>query len=159
MRTIGIVLATLLVILAAGCQQAVNPSAERDAIREVERAGINAANKGDINTWLAAYTANATLMPPAADPVKGRVSMEAWGKIEFTKPGFALKYENDQTELSKTADMGYTMGRYELTVNDDKGNPVVERGKYVRLFRKQTDGAWKCTADMWNAAAPPEDES
>lgn len=158
MRTIGIVLAVLLVILVTGCQQAVNPAAERDAIREVERAGINAANQGDINAWLAAYTANAILLPPDADPVTGRVSMEAWGKIELTKPGFALKYENDQTEISQTADMGYTMGRYELTVNDDKGNPVAKRGKYVRLFRKQTDGAWKCTADMWNAAAP-KDES
>ena len=86
------------------------------------------------------------------------MSLEAWGKIEFKKPSFALKYENDQTELSKTADLGYTIGRYELTRNDAEGNPVVERGKYVRLFRKQSDGAWKCTVDMWNAAAP-EDES
>jgi len=159
MRTIGIVLAASLLVLGVGCQQGVNPAAERTAIRDLERAGINAANQKDVNAWLEVYDANATLLPPNQAVVTGKVAMKAWGMSAFEQPGFALKYENDQTEVSQSGDLGYTIGRYELTLNNPKGDPVVEHGNYFRLFRKQTDGAWKCVADVWNAGPPSADKS
>jgi ketosteroid isomerase-like protein len=50
--------------------------------------------------------------------------------------------------------MGYTIGTYELTV-DQEGASMVIAGKYVTLWEKQTDGSWKVVVDCFNANGPP----
>ncbi len=50
--------------------------------------------------------------------------------------------------------MGYTIGTYELTVEQD-GAPMVTVGKYVTLWKKQADGSWKVVVDCFNADGPP----
>ena len=37
---------------------------------------------------------------------------------------------------------------YELAVNDPKGNPVKDHGKYIVVWKKQADGSWKAVADI-----------
>jgi ketosteroid isomerase-like protein len=36
-------------------------------------------------------------------------------------------------------------------MNDTNGKPINDRGKYLEVWEKQTDGNWKCRADMWNS--------
>jgi ketosteroid isomerase-like protein len=45
-------------------------------------------------------------------------------------------------------------GTVEVTVNDAKGKPVTDRGKFVEIWKKQADGTWKCVVDMWNSDLP-----
>jgi Ketosteroid isomerase homolog len=47
--------------------------------------------------------------------------------------------------------MAWVSGTYELTMNDASGKPINDRGKYLEVWEKQTDGNWKCAADMWNS--------
>jgi ketosteroid isomerase-like protein len=49
--------------------------------------------------------------------------------------------------------MGYTIGTYELTVEKD-GAFMVTVGKYVTIWKKQADGAWKVVVDCFNANGP-----
>jgi ketosteroid isomerase-like protein len=32
-----------------------------------------------------------------------------------------------------------------------KGNPVIDNGKYLAVWKKQADGSWKAEADTWNS--------
>ena len=41
-----------------------------------------------------------------------------------------------------------------MTVNDAKGKPVTDRGKYVEAWKKQADGAWKVVEDIYNSDLP-----
>ncbi len=63
-------------------------------------------------------------------------------------------------EVARSGELAYLNGTYELTMNDASGKPANDRGKYVEVWKKQADGAWKCVADIWNsdlpAPAPPE---
>jgi ketosteroid isomerase-like protein len=65
-------------------------------------------------------------------------------------------------QVGKSGEMAWVRGTYELTMNDASGKPIDDRGKYLEVWEKQTDGNWKCAADMWNsdlaasASAPPE---
>jgi ketosteroid isomerase-like protein len=45
-------------------------------------------------------------------------------------------------------------------MNDASGKPVNDRGKYVEVWEKQSDGKWKCGSDIWNSdmAAPAPSE-
>lgn len=58
-------------------------------------------------------------------------------------------------EVAKSGDIGYTQGTYEMTVNDAKGNPNTDRGKYLSIWKKQADGAWRCIVDTFNSDLPP----
>jgi ketosteroid isomerase-like protein len=65
-------------------------------------------------------------------------------------------------QVGKSGEMAWVRGRYELTMNDASGKPIDDRGKYLEVWEKQTDGNWKCAAEMWNsdlatsASAAPE---
>ena len=45
-------------------------------------------------------------------------------------------------------------GIYEEMTIDASGKPVKEHGKYVKVWQKQADGKWKCSADIWNSDLP-----
>jgi ketosteroid isomerase-like protein len=49
-------------------------------------------------------------------------------------------------DVSRAGDLGWTHGTYDLT---DANNKVIERGSYVRIWRKQ-DGAWRVVLDITN---------
>lgn len=53
-------------------------------------------------------------------------------------------------EVSETADMGWTWGTYEYISSDDDGNPINRKGKYLNVWKKQSDGSWKVIADIGN---------
>lgn len=43
---------------------------------------------------------------------------------------------------------------YKLAMSGAKGAPVEDRGKYIEVWKKQTDGKWKCAVDMVNSDLP-----
>ena len=58
-------------------------------------------------------------------------------------PGFALNWKATGAEVAENADLGYTIGTYELKMDDADGNPTTTVGKYVTVWEKQADGGWK----------------
>ena len=42
-------------------------------------------------------------------------------------------------------------GTYEITETDDSGKPMTDKGKYLKVWKKQPDGSWKCVADMFSS--------
>jgi hypothetical protein len=42
---------------------------------------------------------------------------------------------------------GYAVGRYYIPADDEND---AETGKYVITFERQSDGAWRVAADIWN---------
>jgi ketosteroid isomerase-like protein len=52
-------------------------------------------------------------------------------------------------------DIAYEIGTIQCTGSLGEGQPDVDyTGKYVVLWRKQTDGSWRVAADIWNPDAP-----
>jgi ketosteroid isomerase-like protein len=154
MKMIFPLLVGLLVLVAGGCAQQVDIVAERAAIRDAEREAVRAVNEKDADGWVAGFAEGASVFPPNAPVVAGKEAIREWGGELLENPGLALKYENDKTEVSRAADLGYSTSRYELTMNDPEGNPASERGKWVTIWKKQPDNTWKCVVDIWNPDQP-----
>jgi hypothetical protein len=53
--------------------------------------------------------------------------------------------------VAASGDIGHTVGTYEVTMGG-----VTEKGKYVTAWKKQTDGSWKVTDDIFNADEAPK---
>jgi ketosteroid isomerase-like protein len=49
-------------------------------------------------------------------------------------------------------DTAYETGKYKYAYTE-KGKPGVDEGRYVTVWKKQKDGAWKLAMDM---AVPPD---
>ncbi len=158
MKRLTPILATLVVLAASGCAPSVDIVADRAAIREAERQVVKAANGGNVEQMVATFAVDAAVLPPNAPAVTGKESIREWAASLLESPGFAVKYQNDKTELSRAGDLGYTISRYELTVNDPEGNPVTEKGRWVTVWKKQADGTWKCVLDIWNSDQPTASE-
>ena len=46
------------------------------------------------------------------------------------------------------------IGRYTLGLDVDGGTPVADAGKYLVLHRRQPDGSWQRTVDVFNPDVP-----
>jgi ketosteroid isomerase-like protein len=56
--------------------------------------------------------------------------------------------------MSPAGDMGYTWGHYEGHAKDKSGNAVLTSGRYMTIWKKQSDGKWKVALDS-SSEEPP----
>ncbi len=161
-----LVLSVAVIGFALACRQQApldTRAADERAVREVDSATLKASQAKDLERNLSFYTDDASVFPPNAPIATGKEAIRAFLSQGFANPGFAIDWQPTKVEVSRGGDLAYTQGTYEFTMNDPKGKPITERGKYVNVWRKQPDGNWKMVADVWNsdhpllaAPAPPQ---
>jgi len=119
-------------------------------IRAVEQAWEDAAGANDWEALGEVYTEDATLMPPNHDPVEGRAAIQ-----EFfgTFPPIT-DVQLEIVEIDGTGDTAYVRGRYTITMAPEGAEPITDSGKYLEVRRKQADGRWLFTHDLWNSDLP-----
>jgi len=148
-----------LCLLSWSCQQqpASFPdtrAADEAALRTADIEWSKAAGAKDLDRSIS-YTADDTVMlTPNAPAASGKEAVrKSWSDM-LALPGLVLSWQPTNVEVAKSGEIGYTQGTYEMTVNDAKGNPNTDRGKYLTIWKKQADGAWKCIVDMFNSDLP-----
>ena len=151
-------------VFIAGCAPPQPPAppdtraADEAAIRKADTDWANAAQSKQVDSWVAFYSDDAMVLPANDKMAMGKEPIrKAIGDL-LAMPGFSVKWQPAKVEVARSGDIGYSQGTYELTMNDPKGQPVTDRGKYVEIWKKQADGSWKCAVDTFNSdlpAAPP----
>jgi ketosteroid isomerase-like protein len=132
--------------------------ADEAAIRKADTDWANAAQSKQVDAWVAYYSDDAAVLPPNEPIATGKESIRKAIGDFLALPGLSLKWSPSKVEVARSGDLGYSYGAYEMTINDPKGNPVNDKGKYVEVWKKQPDGTWKCAVDTFNsdlAAAAP----
>jgi ketosteroid isomerase-like protein len=130
-----------LLLSATLCAAQAGPAALLQADRDFAQA---AAQKG-VEGWMAFMAENSVRL--GNPPVVGKPAIrEAMAKT-FARPGFKLKWAPTHGELFKGGDLGYTVGRYEMSRQNEKGESVITHGTYLTVWQKQEDGSWKVVWD------------
>jgi uncharacterized protein (TIGR02246 family) len=149
----------LLAFLAA-CTQAPPPAppdtreADAATLRDLDAQWSKVAAAKDVEGYVGFYADDAMVFPPNAPMVTGKEGIRKLWADDMARPGFAVSWQITQAEVARSSDLGYTIGEYEETVNDPKGKPVSDRGKYLTVWKKQADGTWKVAADIFNSDLP-----
>jgi ketosteroid isomerase-like protein len=93
------------------------------------------------------YAENAVIMPPDHTPITGRQ-----GIAEFLESFPNMKaFENTVEEIDGDGNMAYVRGRFRMEMVPEPGaEPVVEEGQYIEIRKKQPDGSWPLTHDIFN---------
>jgi ketosteroid isomerase-like protein len=144
----------LLGALAAAPPPAAGAPADARSLREADAALARALAGGDRGAF-AALLAEDTCFSDGGRPLVGRAAVvAAWDEL-FAKDGPRLTWEPELAELSTSGDLGYTAGSYRLEATDAAGAPVVRTGRYVTVWRREADGAYRALADA--PLRPPAD--
>jgi ketosteroid isomerase-like protein len=69
--------------------------------------------------------------------------------------GLQVDWNPEEAVVSSGGDFGYTWGRFIATSHDDKGKLVSEYGRYLDVWRRQSDGRWLWIADIGTLDPPP----
>jgi ketosteroid isomerase-like protein len=98
----------------------------------------------------------AVFLPPNEPAWKGKEAIRNMMNAMFGMPGFKAHWQPTQAEAAGSGDLGYSIGAYEISVNDPTGAPMTEQGKYLVVWKKQADGKWKVAAESFNSDMPVE---
>ena len=141
----------LAAVLATACASHTRPPAtgSRRAIEAAVARYVAASNRGDAEALAALYADDAMLLPPDHEPIKGR---QAIG--DFWRQGTDEGLEVTTLTVEVDGDLGYLVGRYHLPPTDEE---PADSGKYVMCLKRQRDGSWKLTADIWNRSGDDEE--
>ena len=135
----------------------VDPAEVRAAIDEGNAKFEEAVQNQDAAALAALYMANAVLLPPGGEIVRGRTDAEElWGAV---MSGMGLKAVDLQTvELEISGDTAFEVGEAILTLEPEGGESATQFSKYVVVWKKE-DGAWKLHWDIWNDQPAPKEGS
>ena len=124
---------------------------ERDALMAVDKAWSESVD--DTDAFLSFIADGAYFMPFGAPLAQGDAIRTTWEGLTSTL-GFGLEWQATTAEVAASGDIGYTVGTFELTVEQD-GIAMLTEGKYVTIWHKQADGSWKVQVDIFNSDGPP----
>src|SRR5437667_12545589 len=144
---------TLLLFAFVGTASAADTQIEQ-ALRDLDAQWSKDAGAKDVDKTVSYYAESAVVMPPNASAATTKEAIRSAWKEMLTSPGAAISWKTTKVEVAKSGDLAYVSGTYEETMTDASGKPVNDRGKYVEVWEKQTDGTWKVVADIWNSDLP-----
>lgn len=147
----------VLAFLALGCAQGRQPdtrAVDTAAIRQADSSWSTVAGAKNVDGQVAYYTDDAVVLAPNQAMMNGKEAIHKFIGEMFATPGFAIKWQSIKVEAARSGDFGYSIGTYELSMNDAKGKPMTDHGKYVTVWKKQPDGSWKAAIDMLNSDLP-----
>lgn len=146
-------------VLAASCgpsAQVDNRAADVAALQKTDEEWSAAAGRKDVAAAVAFYADDAVMLPPNAPIIADRNAIrQAWAAM-LGPATTSMSWKASKIEVAKSGELGYIYGTYQDSVQDPKGGPPVrDTGKTVEIWKKQTDGKWKCIVDAYNSDLPP----
>ena len=162
MNTLSRSVALVGAVALAAC--APQPAAEPPDTRTADEAAIHAAAKAwsaaaeakDAEAFTSFYTDDAVLMMEDAPDAHGIAALREGVAGMMQDPNFALSFATDNVVVARSGDIAYETGNYTMTMTGPDESPATEKGSYVAVWRKETDGQWKVVVDV-PVSDPPEE--
>jgi ketosteroid isomerase-like protein len=114
---------------------------------------VSALEGGDAIAASAVYAEDAQLLAPSAELFAGREAIAAFWRAGLESGITGLELEKLTLEGGES--VAWEIGRYVLRLGTADEKPVVDRGKYVLVHKRQEDGSWRWAVEMFNPDAPP----
>jgi len=137
-----------LSILPASCQRD-SRTADEAAIRAATREWNAAEAAKDLEKCVSFYAADAERFATGSPAIRGIEALRAEWKKYLSSPG-TFRWTTNKVEVSNSGDLAYETGTFLLSTDAKSGHPTTTKGKYVCVWKKQTDGKWKVVEDIDN---------
>jgi len=84
---------------------------------------------------------------------KGKAAIAKAIASDFTNSD--LVWHANKAGVARSGELGYTSGTYEMRFKNAAGKMVLDKGKYLTVWKKQGNGSWNVLFDMFNTDLPP----
>ena len=154
MKKINLFIIVLLLSFLNSCNNQLDSDflTVKTAIDNQNRAYEDFYNNKQVQKLVELHTINATVMPPNSKMVKGREEIMKMLNNEVQLGEQDIKFET--LELTVANDLAYETGLYNLNVKPKKGKAFNDKGKYIVIWKKDSDGQWLMEIDIWNSDLP-----
>jgi uncharacterized protein (TIGR02246 family) len=145
-----------VIFIASGCGEKTPPdtrAADESTIRALDAQWAKAAAARDVDGSVSYYSDDASLLGPNAPIASDKAGIRAaWASL--LGPDTSLSWQASKVEVSRSGDLAYVQGVYQMTSKDARGKTTADNGKFVEVWKKQADGKWKTVADIFNSDLP-----
>jgi ketosteroid isomerase-like protein len=117
------------------------------AVRRIAHEWVLACNTKHLDDLLDLYVADAFVLRSNVPPVRGAAAVR---EFFFSALDSGLgEVEIEPLRVEVAGDMAYESGRCKALIPSATGKRREERGKYLWVCARQSNGEWKLAADCW----------
>jgi uncharacterized protein (TIGR02246 family) len=135
----------LLVVCVANCTTTTTQTDSAADRRQIETAASriwSAVARTDAASALAEYAEDAILLGPGSPMVKGKPAITNNIAGLFRAVSFK-DVSGGIADITVSGDLAVETGTYSWTVVTSSGSPMPDKGKYVHVWARSSDGTWK----------------
>ena len=153
-RSVAVTVLAVAIVTGLGCRSQTNvglTASDEAALRQALDTEMKAANAADAAGWASVYAQDAIVLRPHAPALQGRAAIQQW--LATLPPISNAKGQG--AEIVGYGDLAYLRGTYTMTFSiPGVPAPIEEQGKFLQVYRKQSDGLWKMTREIYNSDLP-----
>ena len=138
----------------ADCTHAKVPYAtDLAAITAFNARYVKAINTGDSAAMSALTDDDHIMLMPGRAPLVGKAANDAANAQLFARSSIAEAWNPVETVID--GDLAYQRGTFTVTMTPKTGGAPGPRlnGTFLRIYRRQADGSWRMTRDMFNTVS------
>jgi uncharacterized protein (TIGR02246 family) len=126
-------------------------AADEAAIRAASAAWSQAATAKDLDKAVSFYADDALILPEKAPAVRGQENIRKnWAPL-LALPGPGLSWQTSALQVARSGELAYETGTYNFVTTDKNGKSTDNKGKYLVIWKKPSDGTWKVAVDTDNS--------
>ena len=130
------------------------PEASRAGVDRAAGALLGALRSDSPDSLLALMADDVIIMPPNEPVLRGKPAVRAWYE-QFVRQMRTRSLDITNRELFVGGDYATEVAEFVWTLVPVAGGaPIVDRGSYVQLWRRQSDGRWVFSREVWNSTTP-----
>ena len=119
----------------------------RQAIDKGNAQWIEAWNKADASLLAQLFAEDGVLLGRSGKIFKGPHQILERQKPVMENAGKGVKATVTTVDVWLNGEIAYETGKYSYKYQE-KAKPVIEEGRYVTIWKRQSDGSWKIIVDM-----------
>jgi uncharacterized protein (TIGR02246 family) len=140
-----------LVLLPACARSSFDASLEgQNLLRRDAEWSAAAAAGTDVEKVLSYFADDAVMMEPGEPAHAGKAEIRKYVTRMLQTPGFSIRWVSEHPVFSPGGHMAYMRGTNETTMPGPGGAITRMHGRGVSIWRHESDGEWRCVADIGN---------
>src|SRR4051812_48743252 len=139
----------VLAAASLSCLHAQTFSGKAKAVADADKAWSVVGHAGDLDKLMSFFAPDAVAMAPGAPMTTTREQIAAIYKSVLSIPGVDFSWKLVHAEAA--GDLAYTDGTYSMSYKGADGKQVVDKGKYITVWRVDKSGQWKVIRDIFNS--------
>ena len=125
-----------------------------DSIRAADAAWLSAYAAKDVDRSLAFFDEQGSMLVPNTPILTGRDAIAKFMARGFALEDYRITWHPNKAGVASSGELGYTSGTYTMSFKDASGKTISDNGKYLMVWKRQTNGEWKILFDTSNSDLP-----